>query len=184
VAQPIHEWIALTPERVNGDQSQFFRPILDAVDTFRTEYEKDGKTAAWLKKHALDDWPHFVTWVCWDRLAQQVDAFFSVGKIQLSPEDVGDVPFDVRRKPASEIKNLRRNVRARLSEDELVKKAVASAVAPWQEMNADEVTIRVDPAGAKLHRLPEFWMECPDKKHLWARFKLKGGGGTPHSVGP
>jgi hypothetical protein len=165
------EWIALTPERVEGDQARVYREILDAFDSFRIEYEKGQETSTWLKEHALDGWPHLVTWVCWDRDTEQIDGFFSVHKIKPNPGDFGDVSFDVRRKPASEIKNLRRNFRARLSEDELVEWAVYFAVDLWREVGASEVAVVLDPAGAKLHRNHDFWLECADKKRLWNPFQ-------------
>lgn len=173
---PILEWIALTPEKVRGDEALFFREVIDAFDAFRTEYEKGNETAVWLKDRALDEWPDFITWICWDRVVKRVAAFFSVGKIKLDAEELGAVKFQANLAPASEIKNLRRDVRARLPEDELVEVAVSTAIEEWQAVHAGEVTIVLDPAGAKLHQEHKFWCECADKKRLWARFRLEGKG--------
>jgi hypothetical protein len=176
VEPAILEWIALTPEKVQGDQALVFREITDAFDVFRTEYEKGNGTAVWLKDRALDEWPDSITWICWDRVAKRVAAFFSVGKIKLDAEELGSVRFQADLAPASEIKNLRRDVHARLSEDQLVKDAVSTAIEDWQAVHAGDVTIVLDPAGAKLHREHDFWFECADKKRIWARFRLEGKG--------
>lgn len=172
--QPILEWIALTPEWVEGGHAPIFERIIKAFDSIKAEYEKGGQTARLLREHGLDGWPHSLTWVCWDPLTEQIDGFFTVGKTRVDQFDLGDAQLDL--KPASEIRNLRRNARARLSEDELVKKAIALATRPWLEIDVDSVVVLLDPMGAKLKQTHDFWFQTVDKKYLWARFFLEKDG--------
>ena len=164
------EWIALFPERVKGDDAPYFRQVLDAFGTFTVEHEKGRRTANWLKSHALDGWPHSVTWVCWDRDTEQIDGFFTVGKIAIDEYDLGQ--DRLRLLPASEIKNIRLHAQARLTEDELVKRAVAVATTPWGEIGAHAVVVLLDTSGAQLHRNHDFWSTIPGKDCLWERFIL------------
>jgi hypothetical protein len=182
VTQSPLEWIALTPERVEGSHAPGFQEILNAFDKFKAEYEKDQQTSTWLKEHALDGWPHSITWVCWDRATGRVDGFFTVGKTRVDHFDLGDALLQLS--PASKIENLRRDVHARVSEDELVKRAVFLATAPWKEVGADAVVVLLDPSGAKLHRNHDFWFETADKKYLWARFILEKDGPKPQKSTP
>ncbi len=87
-------WFRWTPQNARESVFGDLRPLIDEFESVPTDSGK--KSAEWLRKSALSDYPSTVTWVLKSESGRQIDGFFALASdsIKLNKEHRKELPHE------------------------------------------------------------------------------------------